>query len=113
MTAPVAVLLACLAVTAIDGDTIDCDAERIRIANIDAPEVQKPKCAAERAAGYRAALRLDELLASGEVRIVRQKLDRHRRTLALLTVPAGDVGEILIAEGHARPWRGKRENWCP
>jgi micrococcal nuclease len=23
-----------------------------------------------------------------------------------------DLGETLIAEGVARPWRGRREPWC-
>ncbi|WP_353807019.1 hypothetical protein [Mesorhizobium sp.] len=29
-----------------------------------------------------------------------------------MKVDGRDVGEILIAEGVARPWTGKRRSWC-
>jgi endonuclease YncB( thermonuclease family) len=38
--------------------------------------------------------------------------DRHGRLLATITVDGKDVGEIMIAEGLARPWVGKRQPWC-
>lgn len=38
--------------------------------------------------------------------------DRYGRTLATIEVNGRDVGKIMIAEGLARPWTGKRRSWC-
>ena len=55
--------------------------------------------------------RLEALLASGEVRVIESgRTDKYRRTLAHVEVNGRDVGEILIGEGLARPYKGgKRE----
>lgn len=34
------------------------------------------------------------------------------RTLAVVWVGGQDVGEVLVAEGLARAWGGRREPWC-
>lgn len=103
---------------AIDGDTIVIDHEHIRIANIDAPEIGHPKCDAELRLGRVAQRRMAELLGAGEIVVHpgdpkdgRLK-DRYGRTLATVTVSGKDVGEILISEGLARPWTGRRQPWC-
>ena len=102
----------------IDGDTITIRSERIRIANIDAPEIGHPKCDAERRLGLVARKRLAELLGSGQVDIERgdpksdRIKDRYGRTLALVYIDGKDAGETLIEELLARPWQGKRRNWC-
>lgn len=95
-----------------DGDTIRCGAERIRLADIDAPELSQPKCPTERALAIRARDRLAELLGS-EFQIHRTGTDRYKRTLARITVQGKDVGEVLVAEGLARRWNGRRMPWCP
>lgn len=112
----------CLAVghdiCVIDGDTFTIRAERIRIANIDAPEIGHPKCDAERRLGLVARKRLAELLGSGQVDVEKgdpesgRIKDRYGRTLALVYVDGKDVGETLIEELLARPWQGRRRNWC-
>ncbi|QNQ40946.1 thermonuclease family protein [Brucella intermedia] len=102
----------------IDGDTFVFRSERIRIANIDAPEIGHPKCDAERRLGLVARQRLAALLSSGQVDIEKgdpksgRARDRYGRTLATVYVEGVDVGSILIEEELARPWRGKREPWC-
>ncbi|OEI84419.1 thermonuclease family protein [Brucella sp. BO3] len=102
----------------IDGDTFTIRSERIRIANIDAPEIGHPKCDAERRLGLVARKLLAALLGGGEVEIKRgdpktgRMKDRYRRTLATVYIDGKDVGETLISEELARPWRGKREPWC-
>lgn len=102
----------------IDGDTITAGHERIRIANIDAPEIGNPKCDAERRLGLVAKRRLAELLGEGDSIIKRgdpvtgRIKDRYGRTLATITVNGRDVGEVLVAELLARRWDGKRRNWC-
>ena len=104
----------------IDGDTIVMDKTHIRIANIDAPEIGHPKCDAELRLGEVAKRRMAELLGNGKVVIHpgdpqdgdgRLK-DRYGRTLATITVDGKDVGEIMIAEGLARHWEGRRQPWC-
>lgn len=114
-------LLAVLLATSpliIDGDTLIIDREHIRIANIDAPEIGRPKCDAERRLGIVAKRRLAELLSSVVVEVLRgdpdsgRKKDRYGRTLAIVSVDGQDVGGILIEESLARPWNGKRRPWC-
>ena len=100
----------------IDGDTIRASyGVKYRLMGFDAPETFQAKCDTELALGKRAAERLKELLASGEVRIVESgKIDRYGRTLAHLTVNGRDVGGVLVSEGLARAYDGrpKRQDWC-
>lgn len=117
-------LLAILATAALcvgsvhDGDTIrTCAGERVRIANIDAPEIRgSPKCERHRRPGpypawcdYALATRsrdaLAALLATGGPRISRSGQDRYGRTLATVSVAGRDAGEYLIGRGLARRWR--------
>jgi micrococcal nuclease len=99
----------------LDGNTIVLDGMHIPIANIDAPEVHQFHCDAERRLGLVAKRRMVELLNSGPVAVHvgdprdGRKKDRHGRTLATIDVDGRDVGEIMIAEGLARPWTGKRQ----
>lgn len=96
----------------VDGDTWWQGGEKLRLADIDAPEIGSPKCEAERRLGERAKARLLELLNSGEVTIERQGRDRYGRTLAVVTIDGRSVGAQLIAEGLARRWDGARRSWC-
>ena len=103
----------CLAPSVHNGDSIRCGVERIRIANIDAPEVAgSPKCGRRRgytawcdyALGKRARDALRAHMAGHRVTIVRSGTDSYGRTLALVQVNGQDVGEWLIAQGLARRW---------
>jgi micrococcal nuclease len=49
----------------VDGDTIWLDDQKIRIADIDTPEVSKPRCSTELALGNRATNRMLELINEG------------------------------------------------
>ncbi|MFB7146044.1 thermonuclease family protein [Agrobacterium deltaense] len=49
----------------IDGETLWIDGTKVRIADIDAPEISEPKCASELALGNRATGRLIELINQG------------------------------------------------
>lgn len=96
----------------VDGDTVWLWGERIRISNIDAPELGRPQCDRERALAEASAARLVELLRGEAIALRREGDDRFGRTLARVGTSAGDVGEALMSEGLARPWRGRREGWC-
>nr|WP_295465153.1 thermonuclease family protein [Mesorhizobium sp.] len=110
------IVLAALTVT--DGDSLRIDGRPHRIANIDAPELRHAQCDAERRLALVAKLRLAELLASGYMEVTvgdpetGRTFDKFNRILATITVDGKDVGAILIAEGLARPWEGKRRSWC-
>ncbi len=90
----------------VDGDTLWWQGEKIRIAEIDTPEING-RCPAERALARRARARLVELLGAGPVRFERVGTDRYGRTLATF----GSVSEQLIREGLAHRWPS-RKGWC-
>lgn len=101
----------------IDGDTLEnqTTGERIRLVNIDTPETgPRARCAAERQLGERATQRARSLIAAAaRVEVARTgRTDRYQRTIAFIRVDGRDFGERMIAEGLARPWRGRREPWC-
>jgi micrococcal nuclease len=90
----------------VDGDTVWIEREKIRLLDIDAPEMEG-RCPAERALAVRSRDRLIVLLRGREVTIAREGLDKYGRTLARLD----DVGDQLVREGLARRW-GDRRGWC-
>jgi micrococcal nuclease len=98
--------------TIVDGDTVILGEERIRLSNIDAPEVRQAQCEAEAALGRQASARLRFLLAQGPASVQREGTDRFGRTLARISVAGRDVGDRLVAEGLARRWDGRRQPWC-
>ncbi|MEX3008380.1 thermonuclease family protein [Hoeflea sp. TYP-13] len=105
-------------VRVIDGDTVEIDGERIRIANIDTPELRGAKCEAEYRLAKIAARRVEELLELHRIRIRRgdpkdgRLKDRYGRTLAIIYVDGVDLGEILIEEDLAQRWYSDRVPWC-
>lgn len=102
-------------VRVIDGDTIRAADVTYRVVNIDTPEVGgNARCDAERQAGRAATARTRALIQSARRVETREtgRTDRYGRTIAFVLVDGHDLGETLIAEGLARPWRGRREPWC-
>jgi micrococcal nuclease len=98
----------------VDGDTLWLDGEKIRIVNIDAPEVNG-RCRAESVRAADATLLLARLVSNRPIRLERDGRDRYGRTLASLVTPEGDVGSALVARRMAVHWRGRREpaqTWC-
>ena len=98
----------------IDGDTIRYGGVKIRLEDIDAPEVFSPRCAAEAALGRQATRRLLELMNAGAFRVVSsgRDEDRYGRKLRVIERDGRSVGDTLVAEGLARPWDGARRSWC-
>jgi endonuclease YncB( thermonuclease family) len=96
-----------------DGDTFWRAGEKIRIADIDTPEING-KCAAERALAIRARDRLRQLLNAGPYKLERSGRDRDRngRLLRVVTRNGRSLGDQLVREGLARIWSGRREPWC-
>lgn len=95
----------------VDGDTFWINGEKVRIQSIDAPEV-RVACPRERELAQQATQRLSEILASQDLRLDRSGTDRYGRTLALVKTGAGEAGEILVREGLAQRWAGRKAQWC-
>lgn len=98
----------------VDGDTIWLHGSKIRLADIDTPEIASPECAAEARAGERAKHRLIELLNAGPFNIenYERDTDRFGRQLRIVTRDGRSLGDTLVAEGLAELWGGARINWC-
>ena len=99
----------------VDGDTIWLAGEKVRLADINAPETHQPACPAERARGEAAKHRLLALLNAGAFRVEAAGRDRDRDGRLLRVVSRGgeSLGARLVAEGLAEPWQGRRGSWCP
>lgn len=94
-----------------DGDTIWYEGEKIRISDIDTPELNS-RCDYKRALAIRARNRLVQLLNAKTFEIIRSGMDRYGRTLAVLHRSGKSIGGQLVTEGLARTWSGRREPWC-
>lgn len=98
----------------VDGDTFWLMGDKIRIADINTPEVSEPQCSAERELGARAAQRLLEILNAGgfSLETVDRDEDQYGRKLRIVTRRGDSLGEALVKEGLAERWRGYRGSWC-
>jgi endonuclease YncB( thermonuclease family) len=98
----------------IDGDTFTYERQRIRIADIDAPETHSPRCTHEAELGERATRRLQTLLNDGPfaLRAIDRDEDRYGRKLRIVIRDGRSLGSTLVAEGLARQWTGSRRPWC-
>lgn len=100
----------------VDGDTIWYQGTKIRIADIDTPEIARPACPRERALGERATERLRELLNAGDFSLDLppdgRAEDRYGRALRIVTRNGESLGEVLVREGLAARWGGPRRSWC-
>ena len=99
----------------VDGDTLWYRAEKIRLSDINAPEVSEPACDAELELGEKATARLLELLNQGRFSLVPlpgRDADVYGRKLRAITRGGRSLGEVLVAEGLAEHWIGFRRDWC-
>jgi hypothetical protein len=95
-----AALAACLA---IDGDTLVCDRQKIRLTNVYAAEMNE-------AGGAAAKRRMQVLIASGSVTWVSHGTDRYGRLLAEVYVNGRRIEQSDIGPraGRGTGWRGDR-----
>ena len=98
----------------VDGDTAWIEGEKIRVADIDAPETHPSRCEEEARLGTRATERLAELLNAGalELKTIGRDVDRYGRKLRVITRGGRSLGDQLVSEGLARTWEGRRRPWC-
>lgn len=100
----------------VDGDTFWLAGTKIRIAEIDTPEVSHPRCPQERALGLAATRRLRELQGAGHFALTTppdgRTRDRYGRELRIVTRGGKSLGAVLVREGLAARWGGQRKVWC-
>ena len=94
-----------------DGDTCrTTTGEKIRLACIDAPELRGPQAAQLPAIAARDYLR--QLVVGQEVLIRRVGQDRYGRAIAEIYLWPFNIGEEMVASGHARILR-QYSSHCP
>jgi micrococcal nuclease len=98
----------------VDGDTLYYQGVKIRIADIDTPETNPPRCAEEGRLGNAATQRLLQLANAGPFTLqsIDRDEDRYGRKLRVLTRKGESLGGVLVAEGLARWYQGGRRPWC-
>lgn len=98
----------------VDGDTIWLRGQKIRIADIDTPEISSPRCPAELQRGRLATRRLVELLNTGPFMLepTDRAQDRYGRALYRLTRGGTSLGDTLVGEGLAVWYGNGRPDWC-
>lgn len=99
----------------VDGNTIWYRGEKIRIADVNTPEISNAKCASEKSLGEQAKQRLLELLNVGPFQVVRsgsRDKDRDGRLLRVIERDGQSLGMILVDEGLAHARDGRTHPWC-
>ena len=98
----------------VDGDTIWFEGRKIRIADINTPEISSPGCASEKRLGEQAKIRLQALLNQGAFSLqhIDRDQDQYGRDLRIITRDGQSLGDTLVAEGLAERWQGYRRDWC-
>jgi endonuclease YncB( thermonuclease family) len=123
--AMIAVMAMCVSLTAVDGDTVRCDGQLMRLLGggvpfqwgIDTPEIgSHAKCIKERKLALVAKKRLKELLEERGLRIEIKGYDetpKHRPLINIYRANGEEIGAKLLKEGLARVWRSHHKNdWC-
>lgn len=101
----------------VDGDTLWYRGNKIRIADINTPELSEPECAHEAELAEKATSRLTALLNEGPFEIRKQGFggedtDQYGRLLRVLSRDGESLGLVLVREGYAEKWKGYRGSWC-
>ncbi|WP_064681757.1 thermonuclease family protein [Rhizobium bangladeshense] len=122
----IAGLILCASLTVVDGDTVKCDGQNMRllgegvpfVSGIDTPEIgSHAKCLKERKLALIAKGRLKELLAEKGLRVVFSgsvdKTPTHRPLVNIYRTNGEVIGKKLLREGLARTWSPKQPiDWC-
>ncbi|WP_353646622.1 thermonuclease family protein [Mesorhizobium sp. WSM2239] len=98
----------------VDGDNSWFRGEKIRIADIDTPELSPPRCVREAQLGEAAKRRLNSLLNAGSFSLSAgwRDEDQYGRKLRTVYRDRQSLGGILVSEGLARRWEESRRSWC-
>tara|TARA_B100001029_G_scaffold167545_1_gene160834 strand:+ start:519 stop:923 length:405 start_codon:yes stop_codon:yes gene_type:complete len=102
-----------------DGDTcyvtIDGKNQKIRLLELDTPEISKPKCDAELVLGLKARDFVNDLIKNAKTIqfITDYELDYFGRILSYLIIDGEDVSALLIKNGLGVVYKkGHKMDWC-
>lgn len=116
--------ITCADLRVIDGDTIKCNGQNMRllgdgepyVSGVDAPESgSRAKCDQERRLARDSKQRLSQLVKTPGVKIEDSRaVDSYNRPLIRIRLPNGKTaGQTLIEEGYAVVWTpGYKRPWC-
>ena len=101
----------------IDGDTIEntISGVRYRLQNVEAaPNSDQAPCSSARDEGARAAAAAEQLLGRARTLTITPTghFDPAGQPLVFVSLDGRDLGELLMAQGAARPARARAEPWC-
>jgi endonuclease YncB( thermonuclease family) len=98
----------------VDGDSFWYRGLKVRIADINAPELGHPSCAYEARLAEAATRRLTDLLNAGPftLAVEGRETDRYGRALRVVRRGGRSLGAMLEQEGLAEHWQGRRGDWC-
>jgi micrococcal nuclease len=112
-------------ISVVDGDTVKVKVKiwlglyqevKVRIAEIDAPEISKSKCTKEKELGQQAKKFLESTLPKdSKVKLTKIRDDKYggRVDASLETTDGKDIGQLLKSTGLATPYNGgKKKSWC-
>lgn len=95
----------------LDGDTIYVQGQKVLIAGVTAPKIQGAQCDDERTRGIDSAVRLADLLNSGQVSVGASVREPDGQMRTKVEVGGNDVGSAMIGAGLARAY-GNSDGWC-
>ena len=102
-----------------DGDTcyvmIDGNKAKIRLLELDTPEISKPKCEAELELGLEARDYLNNLIANASLVEIKTEYEKDYfgRTLAHLIIDGEDASAKIISNNLGVIYeRGNKKDWC-
>ena len=98
----------------VDGNTFWQNGIKIRLADIDVPDIEPSHCAGERQKATAAKLRLQALL-NGDTFVLSASGrgdDQHGGKYRITMRAGRSIGDQLVAEGLARRWTGQTASWC-
>lgn len=98
----------------VDGDTFWLEGRKIRVADIDTPEISSPRCDAELQLGQRAKYRMQALLNAGPIALepADRATDHYGRALFRVTRNGTSLGGALVSEGLAVWYGNGKPDWC-
>jgi endonuclease YncB( thermonuclease family) len=96
------------------GDSFYLGGKTVRVAGIEAPQLYGAACPKEATLGRKSAAKLQGLLNSGELEMMKvgQDLDRYGLLLRNVAVDGKDVGRTMVAAGLARDIGDLTRSWC-
>jgi hypothetical protein len=96
------------------GDSFYFGGKTVRIAGIETPQIYGAACPREAALGRQSAARLQAMLNSGEIEMMKvgQDLDGYGLLLRSVAVDSKDVAKAMVGSGLAREIGDITRSWC-